>query len=162
MAIDIQPLLHQLWFNDGDVPETLADFAIRSYAEYEKSGRREHINIVVDFVREGIRLGRESGLLRLHWLNNPGVMLGSRYERAGEMTDLEEADLCLQAAWHCGTAIPSHRVQAAARCLRLLALQSKFDTAVQLDQEESLKKDSSCARSRKEINKKEKLKEIRN
>ncbi|KAH7191136.1 CHAT domain-containing protein [Fusarium oxysporum] len=55
-----------------------------------------------------------------------------RYERTGEMADLEEASLTLQDAWHCQSAIPFHRIQAGARCLKLLAPQHKPAIAINL------------------------------
>ncbi|PWI64610.1 hypothetical protein PCL_09504 [Purpureocillium lilacinum] len=68
------------------------------------------------------------------WLNNLGIKLEGRYERTGQSCDLEEASSCLHAAWSCQAAIPFHRVKAAARCLALLAGQSKVDLAIQLGQ----------------------------
>lgn len=59
-------------------------------------------------------------------------MLGRRYERTGQMADLEEASSSLQDAWYCQTAIPFLRVKAAARCLALLAIQRRADVAIQL------------------------------
>src|SRR5437667_12881566 len=61
-----------------------------------------------------------------------GRMVESWYERTGEMADLEKASSCLYDAWHCQTALPFHRIRAAARCLKLLAAQAKIDAAVQL------------------------------
>ncbi|KAM7191176.1 CHAT domain containing protein, partial [Rhypophila sp. PSN 637] len=54
-------------------------------------------------------------------LNNLGNKLGSRYERTGQMGDLDNASKHLQEAWNCGAAVPFHRIKPATRCLQLFA-----------------------------------------
>ena len=65
-------------------------------------------------------------------LNNLGNKLGRRYERTGEMNDLEEARSCFLQGWYCRIAIPFHRIMAAARGLKLLATQGNFGEAAEL------------------------------
>lgn len=65
-------------------------------------------------------------------LGSLGSKLQRRYERTRDLADLEGASSRLHAAWCCQVAIPFYRVQAAARCLPLLVIQSKIDRAIQL------------------------------
>ncbi|SPJ84208.1 uncharacterized protein FTOL_10725 [Fusarium torulosum] len=65
-------------------------------------------------------------------LNNLGTKLESRYERMGEMKDLEEASTHLLGAWSCLNAVPFHRVTAAAKCLELLAAQNRVAQGIDL------------------------------
>lgn len=51
------------------------------------------------------------------------------------MANLESASTHLQQAWNIRMAIPFHRIRAAVRCLKLLAVQYKVDIATQLGEE---------------------------
>lgn len=66
-------------------------------------------------------------------LGSLGSKLQRRYGRTRDLADLEGASSRLHAAWCCQVAIPFYRVQAAARCLPLLVIQSKVDRAIQLN-----------------------------
>jgi hypothetical protein len=69
---------------------------------------------------------------RAAWLSGLGANLGSRYDRTGEMQDLENACSNLFQAWHCVNGVPFHRVRAAARVLKLLPVWGKFEEAAGL------------------------------
>jgi hypothetical protein len=69
---------------------------------------------------------------RVAWLSNLGAKLILRYERTGEMRDLEEGTSCLHGAWLCENAVPFQRIRAAAQCLKLLAAQANSKAAVSL------------------------------
>jgi tetratricopeptide (TPR) repeat protein len=66
------------------------------------------------------------------YLSNLGNDFQRRYEISGDKADLKEASNRLQEAWGCLNAVPFQRVKAAARCLKLLALQGEIETAVNL------------------------------
>ncbi|RKL22757.1 hypothetical protein BFJ72_g14654 [Fusarium proliferatum] len=68
-------------------------------------------------------------------LNNLGVKLEARYMQGASTADLERASEALHNAWNCLTAVPLTRVKAAARCLKLLATQEKFELAAKLGKE---------------------------
>ncbi len=55
------------------------------------------------------------------YLNNLGRWLGTRYERTGEMQDLEQASVYLSTAFHHLATNPLHRVRAATHYLNLPA-----------------------------------------
>ncbi|EXK79186.1 hypothetical protein FOQG_16176 [Fusarium oxysporum f. sp. raphani 54005] len=65
-------------------------------------------------------------------LSNLGNKLQVRYERTGEMRDLEQSSSYLLEAWSCVNAVPFHRVTAAAKCLKLLATQNRVDEGIDL------------------------------
>ncbi|KAH6883559.1 CHAT domain-containing protein [Thelonectria olida] len=99
---------------------------------YERTGEMADLEEAISLVRQAVNSTPDDHPDQARWLTNLGVLLESRHERTGEMADLEEASLTLQDAWHCQSAIPFHRVQAGARCLKLLAPQHKTDIAIDL------------------------------
>ncbi|RKK88945.1 hypothetical protein BFJ71_g12645 [Fusarium oxysporum] len=101
-------------------------------SRYERTGEMADLEEAIGIARQAVGATPDDHPKRAAWLNSLGVFLESRYERTGEMADLEEASSTLQDAWHCQSAIPFHRIQAGARCLKLLALQHKTDIAIDL------------------------------
>jgi CHAT domain-containing protein len=69
---------------------------------------------------------------RAIFLNNLGNKLFCRYKRIGATSDLDDASNFSQEAWHLTSAIPFHRIQAAAQSIELLAIQRKIGPAAQL------------------------------
>ncbi|CAM1508780.1 Fc.00g056280.m01.CDS01 [Cosmosporella sp. VM-42] len=101
-------------------------------SRYKQTGEMADLEEAIRIARQAIDSTPDDHPDRPARLNNLGNKLESRYERTGEMADLEQASLTLQDAWHCQSAIPFHRVQAGARCLKLLAPQHKTDIAIGL------------------------------
>ena len=100
-----------------------------------KLGLRYDLRDDIADIDEAIRLAREAvdsvpddHINRASWLHNLGFKLQSRSERTGDMENLESASECYMQAWNTRVAIPFHRISAAARCLKLLAIQYKVDT----------------------------------
>ncbi|GKZ75539.1 hypothetical protein AnigIFM56816_000192 [Aspergillus niger] len=63
------------------------------------------------------------------YLNNLSAYLSWRYDRTGNLDDLEAAIRCARDAVNLSNAFPSHRVTAARRAIRLLAAQSLWHDA---------------------------------
>ncbi|CAM1503427.1 Fc.00g082030.m01.CDS01 [Cosmosporella sp. VM-42] len=104
----------------------------RLESRYERTGEMADLEEAIRIARQAVDSTLDDHPDRAGRLNNLGNMLESRYKQTGEMADLEQASLTLQDAWHCQSAIPFHRVQAGARCLKLLAPQHKTDIAIGL------------------------------
>ncbi len=103
-----------------------------------KLGLRYDLGEDIADIDEAIRLARQAvdsipddHIHRASWLHNLGFKLQSRSERTGDMEDLESASAWYMQAWNTRVAIPFHRIRAAARCLKLLAIQYKVDTMFQ-------------------------------
>ncbi|KAF4331600.1 tetratricopeptide-like helical [Fusarium beomiforme] len=99
---------------------------------YERTKEMAALAEAIQIARQAVDSTPPSHPDRAACFTNLGFMLERRYERTGELADLEEASDCLFSAWSCSTAIPFHRVNAAAHCLKLLSLQHRIDSAVQL------------------------------
>jgi tetratricopeptide (TPR) repeat protein len=61
------------------------------YELYEQTESKEHIDIAVHFAQLSLHCTRRGDESEASRLNNLGVILGRRYERTGEMVDLEKA-----------------------------------------------------------------------
>ncbi|RKK76947.1 hypothetical protein BFJ68_g18006 [Fusarium oxysporum] len=99
---------------------------------YERMGEMDDLEEAIQIARQAVKLTPDHHPDLAGRLNNLGNKLGLRCERTGQMRDLEEASAYLLEAWSCSSAVPFHRVQAAAKCLELLATQSKVDQAIDL------------------------------
>jgi tetratricopeptide (TPR) repeat protein len=95
-------------------------------------------NDIVD-LQEAISLGRQAAKLtasnnpkRVMILMNLGKALERQYKRTGETADLEEATSTFYEAWNSQVEVPFRRIRAAASCLKLLAIQERFDAASDL------------------------------
>ncbi|KAH7222489.1 CHAT domain-containing protein [Fusarium oxysporum] len=86
----------------------------------------------IEIARQAVKSTPDDHLDLAGRLNNLGNHLGRRYEWTGEMKHLDEASAYLLEAWSCLNAVPFHRVQAAAKCLELLATQNKVDEGIDL------------------------------
>ncbi|KAH7115654.1 CHAT domain-containing protein [Dactylonectria macrodidyma] len=126
MAVESTPEEHL------DRAGRLDNLGTKLESRYERTGEMADLEEAINIARCAVSLTPDDHPDQADRLNNLGTKLESRYERTGEMADLEEASLTLQDAWHCQTSIPFHRVQAGARCLKLLATQHKTDTAIDL------------------------------
>ncbi|KAF9639218.1 hypothetical protein BFW01_g11024 [Lasiodiplodia theobromae] len=60
-------------------------------------------------------------------LNNLGSLFGMRFDRMGQMADLESSLASYRQGWDCHTALPSIRIRSARRVASLLALQSEWE-----------------------------------
>ncbi|KAH7159360.1 CHAT domain-containing protein [Fusarium sp. MPI-SDFR-AT-0072] len=115
-----------------DRAELLSNLGLRLGDRYLRTGEMVDLEEAIRVARVAVEDTPDDHPNLAVRLNNLGTKLESLYERTGEISHLDEASLTLQDAWHCQTAIPFHRVQAGARCLKLLALQHKTDIAIAL------------------------------
>ncbi|KJZ69927.1 hypothetical protein HIM_10683 [Hirsutella minnesotensis 3608] len=127
-AVDATPADH------ANQAAWLTNLGAKLQSRYERTGELADLEEAITVTRQAVDATPADHPNRAACLNNLGNKLLSRYARTDEMADVEEASWCLHAAWSCPAAIPFHRVQAAARCLPLFAIQSKIDTAIQLGQ----------------------------
>jgi hypothetical protein len=134
--MDLLQTLRQLGIGEEDMPGALSVLARQAYEKFQKTGDVSDIHIAVEAAQLGLTVIPDTSSYLAGHLNNLGVFLEGRYERTGEVADLEEASLTLQDAWHCQSAILFHRIQAGARCLKLLAPQHKAVAAI--DPEKSI------------------------
>jgi len=65
-------------------------------------------------------------------LNNLGNRLGSRYERTGDMIDLEEANRVFGRSWASYSSAPFTRIYAASQCLKMLFRLEQYDEAAEI------------------------------
>ncbi|ENH65710.1 Putative 30S ribosomal protein S17P-like protein [Fusarium oxysporum f. sp. cubense race 1] len=86
----------------------------------------------ISFTKTALRLIPSDHPSRTRWLSNLGKCFQDRFLSQNDSADLEEASTCLEDAWHCQSAVPFQRVQAAARCLRLLFKLGKIESAAKL------------------------------
>ncbi|KAH7115651.1 CHAT domain-containing protein [Dactylonectria macrodidyma] len=103
--------------------------------QYERTGEMADLEEAISLARQAVDSTPDNHSNQAAYLNNLANKLESQYRRTGETRLLEEASLTLQDAWHRQTAIPFHRVQAGARCLKLLATQHRVDEAIDLGTE---------------------------
>ncbi|KAL9572093.1 hypothetical protein ACKAV7_003810 [Fusarium commune] len=99
---------------------------------YERAGEMKDLEDSIETARQAIESTPDDHPDLAGTLINIGNMLGRRYKRTEEMKDLEEASAYLLEAWSCLNAVPFHRVQAAAKCLELLATQNRVDEGIDL------------------------------
>src|SRR5437667_8945396 len=86
----ILQLIQQLQV-DGIEPEELSYMAIEAYEEYTRKEQLVSINHAVKMAEYVVQSISEKSSSLPDRLGNFAVMLGARYERTGEMADLEEA-----------------------------------------------------------------------
>ncbi|KAL2195348.1 CHAT domain-containing protein [Corynascus similis CBS 632.67] len=113
----------------------LNNLGVMLQCRYERTGEMADLEEAIEMARQAVESTPHDHPGRAACLHNLGIRLESRYKRTGDMAYLEEVLLCFYNAWCCHTAIPFTRVKAAARCLTLLAVQAKVDTAIQLGQD---------------------------
>ncbi|KAJ6439162.1 putative reverse transcriptase [Purpureocillium lavendulum] len=127
-AVDLTPADHP------DRAIWLLNLGNKLKSRYESTGELANLEEAITVARQAVGCTPADHPNRAAFLNNLGNKIESRYERTGKSRDLEEASSCFHAAWSCQTGIPFHRANAAARCLALLAKQSRIDAAIQLGQ----------------------------
>ncbi|SPJ80269.1 uncharacterized protein FTOL_08661 [Fusarium torulosum] len=125
-AIELTPDDHP------DLAGWLSNLGNQLCHRYEQTGETKDLEEAIEIARQAVELTPDDHLDLAGRLNNLGNQLGRRYERTGEMKDLEEASAYLLKAWSCLNAVPFHRVQAAAKCLELLATQNRVDRGIDL------------------------------
>lgn len=132
--------------SDPDRSGCLATLGRQLHMRYELTSERTDLEEAIKVARQAVDLAPHDHPQRALCLGYLGSMLQMRCKRTGKATDLEEASSCFYDAWQCQTALPSHRIQVAAQCLKLLAAQAvhaalakrdartKINTAIQLGQ----------------------------
>ncbi|EXL39660.1 hypothetical protein FOCG_17747 [Fusarium oxysporum f. sp. radicis-lycopersici 26381] len=100
--------------------------------QYERTGVMSDLDEAISVTRQAVAAMLDNHIDRVTCLSNLGINLQSRYERNGAIGDLDDASNYLQMAWNTTMAIPFQRIQTASRCIKLLALQRKIDTAISL------------------------------
>lgn len=118
--------------NHPDLAERLNNFGVMLGRRYQRTGAMSDLEEAIGAARQAVDTTPEDHPDCAACLNNLGNKLESRYERSGAMADLDDASVYLQNAWNTTTAIPFHRIQAAATCIKLLSLQHKVVVATQL------------------------------
>ncbi|KAG7403689.1 hypothetical protein Forpe1208_v016358 [Fusarium oxysporum f. sp. rapae] len=102
---------------------------------YERIGEMEDLERAIQVVRLAVESTPDDHSGLADCLNNLGIKFGMRYERTGETNDLEDVSTFLLKAWTCLNAVPFRRVQAAAKCVQLLAIQNRVDEGIDLGRE---------------------------
>ena len=110
---------------------SLNNLANKLGLRYDLKGDIADIDEAIRLARQAVDSVSDDHINRASWLHNLGFKLQSRSERTGDMENLESASACYMQAWNSRVAIPFHRIKAAARCLKLLAIQFKVDTMFQ-------------------------------
>jgi hypothetical protein len=87
----LRKLAEELGVESEKLDDMAMTVAISMYEEFRKTGDEGYINAAVHFARLTLCYPCNEPASRTARLNNLGVMLESRYERMGEMSDLEEA-----------------------------------------------------------------------
>ncbi|KJK87391.1 hypothetical protein H633G_08750 [Metarhizium anisopliae BRIP 53284] len=127
-AVDLIPINHP------NRARILSNLGIKLQVLYERKGEIADLEEAIASTRQAIDLIPKDSPDRAVTMNNLGIKLQIRYERTGEIADLQGASAQLFNAWNSQISPPFIRIRAAARCLSLLALQSKHETAAQLGQ----------------------------
>ena len=71
--------------------DRLAGTAVAFFQRYHETGRQEDIDIAIMILREAMEMTPENQPARVDMLSNLGAMLATRYEKIGDVGDLEEA-----------------------------------------------------------------------
>lgn len=116
-------------------PKWLHNLAHKFETRYVQLGQMNDLCRAIDVSKQAVASTPQDHPDLVARLRLLGGLLEKRYEQNQENIDLEAASLCLQDAWKMRTATPFHRIVAAARGLQLLAMQRKFDVAIQLGEE---------------------------
>ena len=88
---DIYQLLQQLQDEGIEPAEWFDDLAVEAYEEFTKRGGLDLIDCAVTMSAFAVQMAPEDSGEYVGLLNNHGAMLGTRYERTGDMVDLEAA-----------------------------------------------------------------------
>ncbi|KAI5460955.1 CHAT domain-containing protein [Mariannaea sp. PMI_226] len=100
---------------------------------YARMGEKKDLEEAKNATRHAIELTANDHPHRASFLSNLGNILSLQYEQTKDTTDLEEAILTArQAAWARLNALPFRRIEAAAKCLKLLGTQQRVDEAINL------------------------------
>ncbi|RSL93027.1 hypothetical protein CDV31_014880 [Fusarium ambrosium] len=89
--MDLLQTMRQLDIGEEDMPGALEALAIQTYEKFHKSGDISAIDIAIEAAQLRLTVILDTSSPRIGHLNNFGVFLESRYERTGDMADLEEA-----------------------------------------------------------------------
>jgi tetratricopeptide (TPR) repeat protein len=84
-------LANMLEMKDIEPHKIASMFAITMYEEFTRNGIKEQIDTAISFAQISLRYEHNNPEITNSLLNNLGVFLESRYERVGDMADLEEA-----------------------------------------------------------------------
>ena len=130
-AVDLTPENHY------DQTGRLTNLANKMHTRYRQSRESVHLEQAIELANRSVGLTPEDNpnlAPRLHQLSS---LLEDRFRLGGPgaAVDLVTASQHLMRAWQCQTAIPIHRVQAVARCIKLLAGQGAVPAAIQLGKE---------------------------
>lgn len=125
-AIELTPKDHSHY------PDRLGNLGICFSSKYEITKDKNDLEQAINFTRTSLSLISMDHPSRTGWLSNLGQCLQDRFVSQNDSTDLEEASACLEDVWHCQSAVPFRRIQAAAGCLRLLFKLGKIELAAKL------------------------------
>lgn len=84
-------LAEKLEMKDAKPHEIALTFSVMMYKEFTQNRIKERIDTAIQFARISLRYKRNEPEITNRLLNNLGVFLVERYERAGDIADLEEA-----------------------------------------------------------------------
>ncbi|KAH7165149.1 hypothetical protein DER46DRAFT_609061 [Fusarium sp. MPI-SDFR-AT-0072] len=115
-----------------DLAGRLNNLGNKLESRYEWTGEIKDLKEAIEVARRAIKSTPGNHPNQAAFLSNLGNKLDRRYERTREIKDLEEASAYLLEAWSRLNAVPFHRIQAAAKCLELLATQNKVDEGIDL------------------------------
>ncbi|RKK88953.1 hypothetical protein BFJ71_g12653 [Fusarium oxysporum] len=91
--MDLLQTLRQLGIGEEDMPGVLSALAVQAYEKFQKTGDASDLHFAVEAAQLGLTVIPDTSShlndLTGH-LNNLGVFLESRYNRTGEIADLEE------------------------------------------------------------------------
>ncbi|RKK85118.1 hypothetical protein BFJ69_g1819 [Fusarium oxysporum] len=113
-------------------PDRLGTLGLCFSSKYGITKDTNDLEQAISFTKTALRLIPSDHPSRTRWLSNLGKCFQDRFLSQNDSADLEEASTCLEDAWHCQSAVPFQRVQAAARCLRLLFKLGKIESAAKL------------------------------
>ncbi|PVI00224.1 TPR-like protein [Periconia macrospinosa] len=99
---------------------------------YEKTRDMSDLEAAIHAAQQAVDSTPHNHPDRAMHLTNLGSRLESRHERTGDIADLKKSGDSFLTAWKCETGIPFYRVQAAARCVDILALQEELGPAAEL------------------------------
>lgn len=95
--------------------------------QFQRQQSINELNEAVEAADDAIKATTRDNQDRADCLNNLGNRLGRRFERTGDMADLESSLASYKQGWACRTAPPSIRIRLARYAASILALQSKWE-----------------------------------
>jgi tetratricopeptide (TPR) repeat protein len=98
-------------------------------SRYDRTGNLDDLEAAISHAQDAVAATPADHPDQAGLLNNLSAFLSSRYDRTGNLDDLEAAIGHARDAVNLSNAIPSHRVTAARRAIRLLAAQSHWHDA---------------------------------